>query len=125
MGRPNVYHFKNSEACEGVGVSASAESSHDVITISGRYPEQGSWARNLESEEEVIVAHGIGSVALRGQGDFLLDASSRDNRAIVIEPGQWFAWDGRMAISMVCRPSFTEYQYEVKTEQEIKKEEQA
>ena len=126
MSRSDVYRFKNSKACEGVGISGDTESSHDVIVITGRYPDEGYWARNLRAREEVVIAHGIGSLALRGQGNFLLDATSRDDRerAAVVEPGQWFAWDGSMSISMVCRPRFSEDEYEVKSEHEIAREEQ-
>ena len=122
MGRPKLYHFKNSESCKGVGIADSLDISHDMIEISGRYPEEGYWARNIEAREEVIIARGIGSVALRGVGEFLLDATSRDNRAIIIEPGQWFAWDGSMAISMVCRPPFSSEKYEIRADDKIKEE---
>jgi len=124
MIRPELYLFENSETCRGVGVSGGADISHDVIEITGRYPEEGAWARNRKSQEQVIIAHGVGNIILRGQENFPLDSSSRDNRVVVIEPGQWFAWDGKMAISMICRPSFSPDQYEVKTEHEIVREEQ-
>lgn len=122
MVRPEVHTFRNGEACTGVGIVGDASVSHDVINISGRYPEEGSWARNREAREQVIVVRGVGSVAIRGIGEFFLDAETTDNRAVVVDPGKWFAWDGSMTISMVCQPGFDPDKYEVKRESDIEKE---
>lgn len=122
MKQPDIYRFKNSPTCEGVGVVRNDDVTHDVITITGRYPAEGLWARNLEAREEVAIVQGIGSVAIRGVATVGLDAANDEERAVVVEPGEWFSWDGQMIISMVCRPGFDPKKYEIKTEDEIRKE---
>ena len=118
MSSTDVYEFTNSDACRGVGI-ANDSGSHDIITIKGSYPADGSWACNRVVEEQVIVVSGIGNVALRGVEIIQLDASSQDHRAVTVEAGTWFRWNGDMTISMVCRPKFEQDQYEVKTDEQI------
>lgn len=121
--RAEVYEFKNSESCSGFGIASTHDRTHDIITITGSYPEPGMWAQNLEAREEVLVVSGVGEVALRGVGVVGLDSSDARHSGVVIEPGQWFRWrsEGGMTISMVCEPGFDAEKYQTASEEELRK----
>ena len=114
-----VYSFHNSDSCKGIGLLSSGDFSHDVIEIAGSYPAEGSWARNLEAEEQVIVVRGRGTLILRDSNVVHLDAHDDAKRAVAVPARQWFRWGGDMTISMVCVPSFDSRKYEVKTDEAI------
>lgn len=119
------YTFQNGESCQGVGIETAGGNTLDVITIYGSYPDDEYWARNLEARETVVVATGIGELALRGSDVVALDARGLQGaQAVVVEPGGWFRWhstDG-MVIAMECEPGFDAEKYEIKSEQELRNE---
>ncbi|MDO4712836.1 MAG: AraC family ligand binding domain-containing protein [Candidatus Saccharibacteria bacterium] len=109
--------FQNSDTCRGEAyVAKGAPSDMAIITITGRYPEAGSWALNRECYEFVVVARGVGRVAIDGAWHGL-----KPGDGVSIPPGTLFAWDGDMTIAMPCTPPFNPEQYEIiKIEKEEK-----
>lgn len=101
--------FQNSDTCRGEAyVAKGAPSDMAIITITGRYPEAGSWALNRECYEFVVVARGVGRVAMHG---VWYELSEGDG--VTIPPDTPFAWDGDMTIAMSCTPPFDSEQYEI------------
>lgn len=101
--------FQNSDTCHGKAyVAKGAPSDMAIITITGRYPKAGSWARNRECHEVVVVVSGVGRVAIDGAWHEL-----KAGDGVTIPPGAPFAWDGDMTIAMSCTPPFNPEQYEI------------
>lgn len=107
--------FQNSDTCHGKAyVAKGAPSDMAIITITGRYPEAGSWALNRECHEVVVVVSGSGRVAIDGAWHEL-----KAGDGVTIPPGTPFAWGGKMMIAMSCTPPFKPEQYEsIETEKE-------
>lgn len=102
--------FTNSDTCHGVAfASDTSPTDIAIIEINGRYPQEGSWAKNRESHEIVTVIEGLGSLSIRGARSEEL----RVGDVVHIAPGQEFAWDGRMRLAMACSPPFNPQQYEI------------
>lgn len=58
--------FQNSDTCRGKAyVAKGAPSDMAIITITGRYPEAGSWAINRKCHEVVVVVSGVGACRRR------------------------------------------------------------
>jgi len=106
--------FTNSSTCHGEAfASEGAPLDMAIIEISGRYPEEGSWARNRECHEMVTVVNGVGSVTVRGATAEQLSAGD----TVHIAPGQEFAWDGDMQVIVACSPIFNPEQYDILREE--------
>ncbi|HMS93184.1 MAG TPA: hypothetical protein PKD28_02230 [Candidatus Saccharibacteria bacterium] len=110
--------FENSKTCHGMAFVADAPLDLAEIVITGRYPEDG-WAKNRESHEMVRVLRGVGSLTLRNSEVTGLV----EGDVVHVLPGDWFAWDGDMTILIACSPASDPEKYEVKMDDQIKKEE--
>lgn len=75
------------------------------VTISGRYPEDGSVKNNV-STEVCLVISGSGSIVVDKEKT-LLQAGD----VILIEPGEKFFWEGVMEIVISCSPAWSIEQY--------------
>tara|TARA_B100001245_G_scaffold55335_1_gene37492 strand:- start:504 stop:836 length:333 start_codon:yes stop_codon:yes gene_type:complete len=99
--------FKNSDTCEGVSYShESARHDIAIITIDGRYPEEG-WAMNETSEEMAVVMNGSGKLMIKDDAVVRLEKGD----GAYVPAGEWFAWSGNMTLAMSCSPPFSEEQY--------------
>lgn len=106
--------FENSATCKGVSfVDPNAPHDLSVITISGRYPEDGR-AINEEVHELVYILEGSGSVEIANEIQ-KLEAGD----VISIPPGKPFFWNGQMKLIMSCQPAFNPEQYSIKDDHEI------
>lgn len=99
---------KNSESC----VVTACTIKNDLLNIAvadikGRYPEAG-YAVNHQVHEMVYIQSGSGAITLSDQ---VIEFSAGD--VILIEPGDYYFWQGEFTGVIACNPAFTAEQHEV------------
>lgn len=93
--------FKNSTTCFGTEATfKDASMNGALITVKGRYPEDG-YALNEVCKELVFVVKGGGVIHMPTE---TIEFSAGDT--IYLENNDAFFWDGDMELYTVCTPAF-------------------
>jgi len=102
--------FVNGETCWGTAYPiVGSENDFSEIEIIGRYPpEQGTYATNHGSREEVEIEEGEGWLYRLSNAGFLSLEKLKPGTKVVIEPGQHFAWFSRSSTTPQAEPEIPE-----------------
>lgn len=93
--------FKNSDACAAIEYPLGDKDINGaVIELNGRYPAKGR-AVNLECKEMAYVIRGSGKVAVENK-----EVKLNEGDLVLIEPGEKFFWEGKLAMFMPCAPAW-------------------
>lgn len=79
-----------------------------VITVKGRYPEQGVTV-NHKCKELVYFIEGKGKVVINGK-----EFAVKKGDQVVIDPEEKFYWEGDLKMFMPCTPAWYPAQHEAK-----------
>lgn len=101
--------FENGSTCRGVGFAVK-DLPLDIayVSIHGRYPEKG-WASNELIHEMAWVEKGEGNLLIKDNAPLPLQKGD----AVVVKPGEQFAWQGELDIVIACSPPFDKNQYKI------------
>lgn len=100
--------FTNSSTCFGTeAVFNDAPMNGALITVKGRYPENG-YAMNKVCKELVFVVKGGGAVHMPTE---TIEFSAGDT--IYLDSNDAYFWDGDMELYAVCTPAFYPEQHTI------------
>lgn len=102
--------FTNSPTCAGyIFPFGDNELDIAVVTVNGRYPEQG-YALNEVSKEIAYVLKGTGKLVV----DTMAAQDMQAGDAAMILPGEKYYWEGdNLELIIPCSPAFTPTQHKL------------
>lgn len=121
------FSFENGENCRGEAyVDELQQFEIDRLTLSETYPEIGYWARNEQSQLQVVgTRRSVGRLAIL-TADGIIERPLSESPVVL--PGEWYRWEvggEEQEVFAIFTPPFDPEQYTVKPADQIKKEELA